>query len=229
MNIAAILAGGSGKRFGENTPKQFLALNGKLVIEYSIEVFQQHADIDEIILVVPSDYVSKCTIFTAKYSKVKTVIQGGSERYLSTLAVLDYYKNNDQDILILHDAARPMISQLIISNILKVMQSHQAATVAVETTDTIIQSLDNQTISNVFDRSTLFNVQTPQAFRMSVLKNAFQIAMQHADFKATDDTAIVFNYLPKEKIAIVKGCPTNIKLTHLKDLRWLEKYMDSNL
>ena len=229
MNIAAILAGGSGKRLGGDIPKQFLPLAGKPLIEYSLEAFQQHNAIDEIVLVVPFDFIAKCEIFKYMFPKISAVIQGGEERHLSTLAVLNHYSEKEDDTLILHDAARPMLDQRMISDTIEKMQTYRAATVVVKTTDTIIQSNNKQYISGIFNRSTMFNVQTPQAFKFSVLRKAFQLAIQDKAFQVTDDSAVVFTYLPDEKIAIVEGSLLNIKLTYLEDFSFLEKHIQSSL
>jgi 2-C-methyl-D-erythritol 4-phosphate cytidylyltransferase len=228
MNIAAILAGGSGKRFGGSIPKQFALLAGKPVIEYSLDAFQQHAQIDEIVLVVPLNYISKCETYRKKYHKLTAVINGGAERYLSTLAVLDYFADKKNEILILHDAARPFIEEATISKLIATMDSYHAATLAIKTVDTIIQSKKHQIISSVLDRSELFNVQTPQAFRFSVLRKAFQLALQNKYFQASDDSSIVFKYLPDEPVAIVEGNPLNIKLTYPHDFYLFEKYFLSH-
>lgn len=222
MNIAAVLAGGSGIRFGEALPKQFMLLSGKAVVEYSLEVFQNHPDIDEIVLVAPSDYMSICEKYKKEFSKLSKIIQGGSERYFSTLAVLNEYRERKEDTLILHDAARPMINTTMIDNVLKALKEHNAAIVAVPATDTIIQSSKDKIVSNMLDRSTLYNVQTPQAFKLSVLQNAYALALKDASFHATDDSAVVFNYLIDEKIAIVEGDVLHIKLTYKSDFLFLE-------
>ncbi|NLK56218.1 MAG: 2-C-methyl-D-erythritol 4-phosphate cytidylyltransferase [Bacteroidales bacterium] len=223
--IAAILAGGVGKRLNSELPKQFMLLAGKPMIVYSLEAFQHHSAIDEIALVVPSDYVNKCEIYKKDFSKLTHIIAGGEERYLSTLAVLNTYQNNTEDLIILHDAARPMVTVKMIDEIINALKDHKAATVAIKTTDTIVQSLNHATISGTFDRSTLYNVQTPQAFKISVLKQAYQLALKDPCFIATDDTAVVFNYLPDEKIAIVAGSPYHIKLTYQEDIQLMEEYM----
>lgn len=228
MNIAAILAGGSGKRFGGSIPKQFALLAGKPVIEYSLDAFQQHNQIDKIVLVVPLIYIPKCKTYEKEYDKLSAVIQGGDERYLSTLAVLDYFADKNDDTLILHDAARPVIEEPIISKLIETMDTYHAATVAIKTVDTIIQSKNHQVISGVFDRSELFNVQTPQAFRFSVLRKAYQLALQNKYFQASDDSSIIFKYLPNEPIAIVEGNPLNIKLTYPHDFSLLEKHFLSH-
>ncbi len=227
MNIVAILAGGNGRRIGGDIPKQFLQIAGKSVIEYSMEAFQKHSDIDEIVLVVPSTYISKCKIYQYIYPKISAIIQGGDERYLSTLAVLNHYSKKNEDILILHDAARPMINKKMIDRMLISLKTYNAAIVAVKSTDTIVQSHDKKVINAIFDRSSLFNVQTPQAFTFSVLRKAFELALQDKGFNATDDSAIVFNYLPNEPVAIIEGSTLNIKLTYPEDFLFLEKYIQS--
>lgn len=225
MNIAAILAGGTGARFGGDIPKQFMLLAGKTLIEYSLEAFQQHPLIDEIVIVVPSMYISTCEKYKQNYSKLQKIIAGGKERYHSTLAVLSAYKAYTEATIILHDGVRPMISQKMISDILSALHTYNAATLAVKTTDTIIQSSENNVVNGILDRSALWNVQTPQAFKLSVLQQAFELALKDPNFHATDDSAFVFNYLKQEKIAIVEGDVSHIKLTYPSDVMYIEKLL----
>lgn len=225
MNIAAILAGGTGVRFGGEIPKQFMLLAGKTVIEYSLDAFQQHPLIDEIVLVVPSIYISKCEKFKVNYSKLKKIVAGGKERYLSTLAVLSTYKTYKEANIILHDGVRPMITQKMISDVLTALHTYNAATLAVKTTDTILQATENNVVNGILDRSALWNVQTPQAFKLSLLKQAFELALKDKNFHPTDDSAVVFNYFKQEKIAIVEGDVLHIKMTYPSDVLYMEKLL----
>ncbi|MBP7102816.1 MAG: 2-C-methyl-D-erythritol 4-phosphate cytidylyltransferase [Bacteroidales bacterium] len=229
MNIAAILAGGTGVRFGGDIPKQFISLAGKTLIEYSIEAFQQHPLIDEIVIVVPSMYISKCEKYKQNYSKLQKIVAGGKERYHSTLAVLSAYKTYKEANIILHDGVRPLITQQMINDVVSALHKYNAATLAVKTTDTIIQSSENNVVNGILDRSALWNVQTPQAFKLSVLQQAFELALKDSNFHATDDSAVVFNYLKSEKIAIVEGDVSHIKLTYPSDVLYAEKLLLSKL
>lgn len=220
-NIAVLLAAGSGSRFGGNTPKQFLNVKGKLLIEYAMEAFQRHPMIDEIVVVTNELFIPKMEklITEKKYDKFSQVLQGGAERYLSTLAAITAFKDEPEANLIFHDAARPFISEAIISATIESLKKHEAVVVAIPATDTILKIGEESSIVGIPEREELYNAQTPQAFRLSVIEEAFEKALQDPNFKATDDGSVVFRYLPKQKVKIVKGEHRNIKITFEEDLR----------
>lgn len=224
MNIAIILAAGSGTRVGTELPKQFIFIDGKMLLEYALAQFQQHPQIDEIAVVVSSAFIEQINTLknSGLYPKFKVVLEGGKERHQSSLAALKYYQNHPDDIILLHDAARPLISKQLISNVLKAMKNHNAAAVAMPATDTIFFSSDNEIVSSIPDRKKVYYAQTPQAFKIKTLTDAFTIGLQDAKFAPTDDCSVVFNYLPQEKIALVEGENLNRKITYPNDLQWLK-------
>lgn len=232
MNIAIILAGGSGSRVGGDRPKQFLKVAGKMIIEHTIEAFHRNERIDEIAVVSRQDYVNdvKQLVEERGYEKVKHVLCGGKERYHSSLAALEAYKNNN-DRLLFHDCVRPLVSQRIINDCLDALEEYDAVDVAVPATDTIIEASSNPSnggklvITNIPARSTLFNVQTPQGFRRGIIAKAFEKALQDPEFMPTDDCSVVFRYMPETAIHIVKGEPTNIKITYKEDLEFAERML----
>lgn len=232
MNIAIILAGGSGSRVGGDRPKQFLKVAGKMIIEHTIEAFHRNERIDEIAVVSRQDYVNdvKQLVEERGYDKVKHVLCGGKERYHSSLAALEAYKNNN-DRLLFHDCVRPLVSQRIINDCLDALEEYDAVDVAVPATDTIIEASSNPSrggklvITNIPARSTLFNVQTPQGFRRGVIAEAFEKALKDPGFMPTDDCSVVFRYMPETAIHIVKGEPTNIKITYKEDLEFAERML----
>lgn len=219
-NIAVILAGGTGTRMGEEIPKQFISVMGKPIIQYSMETFENHPLIDEMIVVLPHEYVGKLDQFVDlnHFSKLKAQLSGGSERYLSTLAALRFYREENDANILFHDAARPMVSVEIISNVLYALNQFEAVCVAVPTTDTVIETNDNGFIKHYPKRSSLVNAQTPQAFNIKIIKQAFSLAMQETGFFTTDDCSIVHKYLPEIPIKIVPGSPKNLKITNPIDL-----------
>jgi ribitol-5-phosphate 2-dehydrogenase (NADP+) / D-ribitol-5-phosphate cytidylyltransferase len=228
-NIAVILAGGSGLRYGTEIPKQFLEVAGKMVIEHTINIFNTHPSIDEIAIVVPLKYIAvmSMSVIDNKFEKVRKIIIGGQERYQSTLAALKAYENEDDFNILLHDAVRPLISHSIIDDVLNALEQYNAVLVAVPTVDTIMKASSDNKVSSVPDRKWLRNAQTPQAFKYSTLKKAYDIALADNTFSNTDDCGVVFRYLPEEQIFIVDGNPENFKLTHKEDLILLEKLLQS--
>lgn len=223
MNIAVILAGGSGNRFGSDTPKQFLCVAGKQVIEHSIDAFERNALIDEICIVTRADFLDEVKALVARnaYRKVSKVIHGGSERYTSSLAAIDAYPDDNVNLLF-HDAVRPMVSDRAITRCVEALEHYNAVTVAAPTTDTIVVVDEQGCISRIPPRANLRNVQTPQGFKARVIRQAYHKALADPNFVTTDDCGTVRKYMPDEPVYIVEGESTNIKLTYPHDLQLME-------
>jgi len=220
--IGVILAGGSGVRFGSNKPKQFIRVAGKRIIEHTIEAFQESAFIDEIAIVTHAGYIDEMEeiVNQGQFSKVKKILLGGASRNDSSLSAINAYwaePQNDTINLVFHDAVRPFISDQILGEISHALKKQSAIDVAIPATDTIIE-VENDEIVSIPDRSRLMNGQTPQAFRLSVIKEAYDKGLKDPQFKATDDCGVVRKYLPHIPVYVVKGHETNIKITHNLDL-----------
>ena len=224
MNIAVILAGGSGSRLGNDVPKQFLKVAGKQVIEHTIEVFENCAQIDEICIVSKSDYVTNVEELVVKnqYKKVKKILNGGKERYDSSLAAINAYTDDNANLLF-HDAVRPLVNERIIRDCIEALQKYNAVDVAAKTTDTIISVDANECIDFIPNRAYLRNGQTPQCFKRGTIKRAYDLALADPNFVTTDDCGTVRRYLPEEPIVVVAGENSNMKLTYLEDLFLLDK------
>ena len=227
-NIAIILAGGSGQRFGSALPKQFLPLAGKTVIEYSVGAFEKCEAIDEIAVVMHPDYLPQMQEIIDRngWQKVRKLLPGGAERYLSTLAALNAYEGTTEANLIFHDAARPAVSQRIINETVTALQSHPAVAVAIPATDTIFEVTDDGNfITAIPARKRLRCAQTPQAFRIDIIREAYQKALKDKDFTSTDDCGVLLRYCPEVPIFIVPGEVSNMKLTYPEDTSLLEKHL----
>lgn len=224
-NIAVILAGGSGSRLGADVPKQFLEIDGRTILEYSVAVFDNHPDIDAIVIVSREDYIDKVREIVARrgYRKVEKIISGGKERYQSSLAAIAEYE--DDDVLLFHDAVRPLLSKRIIDDCLAAMEKYNAVDVAFNTTDTIIQVNSDNCICSIPDRNFLRNGQTPQVFRRRVIAEAYRIALQDSAFKTTDDCGVVLRYLPNEPVYVVPGEARNMKVTFKEDIAQIQHLM----
>lgn len=223
-NIAIILAGGSGTRMGNNLPKQFLKVAGKQVIEHTIDVFEGCPEIDEICIVSKADFINdvEALVIRNHYKKVKKILQGGKERYHSSLAAINAY-TDDSDNLLFHDAVRPLVNHRIIHDCIEALQSYNAVDVATMTTDTIIQVDDNNCITSIPNRALLRNAQTPQCFKRSTIRRAYDLALADPNFRTTDDCGVIRTYLPDEPIFVVNGEHFNMKLTYMEDLFLLDK------
>lgn len=224
-NIAVILAAGTGNRFCSEVPKQYVQVQEKMIIEYTIEAFQKHAMIDEIIVAVQPQYVSRMEELKEErgYEKLSQILVGGEERYATTLAILNHLADEEECNLLLHDAVRPFIDQETISNVISALEENEAVVVAVPSIDTVLEITPTKQIMAIPDRRKIWRAQTPQAFRRSVLQQAFEKALRDPAFSATDDSGVVFRYLPEVPIYIVEGNPANIKITYKEDLAIIER------
>ena len=223
--VAVILAAGSGSRTGLSTPKQFLPLGGKTVLEHSVQTFHNHPGIDEMVIVTAPEFIEKVKnlVKAHNWTKVKAILPGGKERFDSSLAAVRYFADKPDTVMLFHDAARPLVSERIITDALKAMETYNAVDVAIPAVDTIVQCNKEGTyMTSIQDRSLLWRMQTPQGFRQKTIARAYQIALKDAQFTATDDCGTVLRYLPDEKVGIVRGSEKNIKLTYADDLSLLE-------
>ena len=224
LNIAVVLAGGSGRRIGGDLPKQFIEVNGRAIIEYSVDAFEKCDCIDEIAVVVNKDFVSEINRIVARnsWTKVKKILDGGAERSDSSISAIKAYEGVNCN-LIFHDAVRPLVSQRIIADVVDALKNYNAVAVSVPSTDTIIEVDESgEFIGRIPKRSTLRCQQTPQGFRYETISKAYKLAMADSDFVATDDCGVVVRYLTDERIFIVDGDDSNIKITYKKDLKIME-------
>ena len=224
MNIAIILAGGSGSRFGRDLPKQFLKVAGKKVIEHTIDVFEHNDLIDEIAVVTQPEYIADVEqlVVNNHYRKVRKILVGGKERYHSSLSAINAY-TDDSDNLIFHDAVRPLVNDRIINDCIEALKEYDAVDVAIPVADTIIQVDDTDCINAIPTRSLLRSGQTPQCFKRGVINKAYEIAMQDPNFVTTDDCGVVSKYLPETPVYVVKGEVFNMKITYKEDLFLVDK------
>ncbi len=226
-HIAIILAGGSGRRMGGALPKQFLKVNNRTILEYTIDNFERAECIDEIAIVTHPDYVNEMQEIIAAnpWKKVANILLGGKERTDSTLSALRAYTTDD-DRLLIHDGVRPLVSQSIITNVCSALAEFDAVNLAIPAVDTIIEVKDGVMVAAP-RRDMLRQVQTPQGFKRETLAKAYEQALADPDFMATDDCGVVFKYHPATAIKIVEGETSNIKITYKEDLEFLEKYLET--
>ncbi len=227
-NIAIILAGGSGRRMGGALPKQFLEVNNRTILEYTIDNFERAECIDEIAIVTHPDYVDKMQqiISSNPWKKVARILLGGKERTDSTLSALRAY-TNENDRLLIHDGVRPMVSQQTIQNVCSALSEYDVVNLAIPAVDTIIEVKDGVMVAAP-RRDLLRQVQTPQGFKRETLALAYEKALADPNFIATDDCGVVFKYHPASPIKIVEGETSNIKITYKEDLEILKKHLNTN-
>ena len=252
QNIAVILAGGIGARVGGNTPKQLLPLpDGHSVLEHAVNAFEQSPHIHEVCIVMHPDYIAYAEqmLLANAWQKVHHIIPGGKERWESSVNAIRAITNYPLSItkkeinLLLHDAARPFVSQEIIARVCEALEEHEAVTVAIPSTDTVYEMADN-TVARIPQRSTIMRAQTPQAFRLELIAEAYAralspIANSHGvaskssqcerplgetpshnlkEVIATDDCGIVHKHMPHIPIHIVLGEEQNRKITFKEDI-----------
>jgi 2-C-methyl-D-erythritol 4-phosphate cytidylyltransferase len=210
MKIAAIIAAaGSSSRFKQGQ-KLLQDLNGKMVIEKTIETFNNHAMIDEIVICTSENIIDEIKKITGKYPKVKAVILGGAQRQESVLNGLKGLKN--PDFVAIHDGARPLITAEIITNTIKKAVKYGHATCAVAVKDTI-KKVENEKIVETPHREALWQVQTPQVFEY---KKILDVHLKFRGENFTDDTLLIEK--TGESVYIVNGCYKNIKITTPEDI-----------
>jgi 2-C-methyl-D-erythritol 4-phosphate cytidylyltransferase len=214
-----VLAGGVGTRVGLSIPKQLLKIAGKTVIEHTLAVFEASAEVDDVVVLMTPGYVDdvKAIVSARGFHKVSAVIEGGDTRNDSTRNALAHLGDEECNVLF-HDAVRPLVSQRIIRECVNALRTYEAVDVGIPSADTIVVVDDDEIITEIPDRSRLRRGQTPQGFRLSTIRRAYEIAWQDPDFKATDDCSVVLKYLPDVPIHMVEGAEQNMKVTAPVDL-----------
>ncbi len=222
--VAVVLGGGAGTRFGAALPKQLLTLNGKTLVEHCVTAFASvtgtggASGIDEILLVMPPAYHDEAKRLVG--DQVSAIIAGGATRPDSVRNALSHiaarYDPAETGVLI-HDAARPLVTGRIITDCLAALQAHDAIGTAVPTSDTILV-VESGVIAHVPPRETLYRAQTPQCFRLETIARAHALAAADPAYQPTDDCGVVLRYLPNTPVHIVPGSETNLKVTYPTDL-----------
>ena len=228
--MAVVLAGGTGTRVGLSIPKQLIKIAGKTIIEHTIAAFEAAEVIDEIVVLMAPGHLDpvRAIVQNGGYRKVTQIVEGGNTRNESTSRALEALGDEEVNVLF-HDAVRPLVSQTIIKDCVTALATHEAVDTAIPSADTIVQVHDGtqiegqDTISDVLQRSLLRRGQTPQAFRLSVIRRAYELAWKDPDFTATDDCTVVLRYLPEVPIAVVDGHERNMKVTEPIDVYIADK------
>jgi 2-C-methyl-D-erythritol 4-phosphate cytidylyltransferase len=231
-NIVVILSGGKGERFENATPKQFIKLAGKSIIEYTIDVFNRHKQIDEIIIVSKENYIDQTWDIVKKNSffKVNKVIVGGIDRFGSTYAALKALQDEDKNSKVLfHDAVRPLLDERTITQCLLELEHYQAIDTAIDATDTIIEINNDICIKDIPNRTFMKRGQTPQGFKLSIIKKAYEKAITLQQRTFTCDCGVVNKMLPNIDIKVVSASEKNIKITYPIDLHIAEKYIQMGI
>ncbi|MBP3621363.1 MAG: 2-C-methyl-D-erythritol 4-phosphate cytidylyltransferase [Lachnospiraceae bacterium] len=238
MAIAIVLAGGSGSRMNSDVAKQFLMLQGKEILYYSLKTFQENENISDIILVARTEDMEYCkSNIVEKYGfhKVKRICAGGKERYNSVYnglcLVEELSKDIKNEVVMIHDGARPFVTNSMIDESIGNMKFGSACTVGVPVKDTIkiVFEIYGEIYSKETpDRNTLYQIQTPQTFRYELIRSGYERMFQDTKYNITDDTMIVEQYMGMG-CKIIMGSYENIKITTPEDLEFAEKIVEKNL
>jgi len=208
MNIAIILAGGSGTRFKSKIPKQYFKIGNKSIINYTIDAFEKSSLIDKIIIVVDKKYINDISKKNPKH----IIVSGGKSRFESSYNGILACPKNSKKVLI-HDAARPFISQEIITSCIEALNNYEAVVTSIQTTDTVIR-VKNMEILQVEDRNQIFLNQTPQGFKYKTILDAHK----NRTGSVTDDISLLD--LSETKCKVIKGSKKNIKITTNDDIQF---------
>lgn len=225
MIYAEILAGGKGTRMGNiNMPKQFLTLNTRPIIIHTIEKFMLNDRFDKIIVVSPKEWINHTKDIIKKHigrTEHVVVVEGGKDRNESIMSGIRYIESefglHDDDVIITHDSVRPFLTHRIIEENIDAAIKYGAVDTVIEAVDTIIQSEDGETISNIPVRNEMYQGQTPQSFNINMLINHYNSLSEEQKEILTDAAKICA--LKGEKVKLVKGEVFNIKVTTPYDLK----------
>ncbi|MGE4297625.1 MAG: 2-C-methyl-D-erythritol 4-phosphate cytidylyltransferase [Desulfovibrionaceae bacterium] len=223
-----LLAAGSGNRMKFPTPKQFLKLAGRTVIEHTLDAVDAHPDVDEIFIVIESVYRSflEEILLRNSFAKVTKIINGGATRRESSAAGI-FAVEEDDALVLLHDAVRPFLSQKIIADCYAALAGHVSVDVAIPAVDTIIEVDGRDCITDIPKRANLRRGQTPQGFHAGVLRQAHQRAMADPAVEVTDDCGLILRYGLGD-VFVVPGDERNIKITYPEDLYLADKIFQLN-
>ena len=222
-NYGIILASGTGSRFGSDIPKQFIKICNKTILEWCVEAFEQAKGIDKIIVVITPEYKEKAEkILSDKYKKIEKIVSGGAERKDSSLIGISCV-NEDEANVYIQDCARPLVSQKIINDCVECMKTNDACTVAIPSNDTVYK-IENNIVESIPERKTIMRAQTPQCFKLSLIKKAHELSKNDTNF--TDDCGLIIrNHLCPVKI--INGSEENIKITYKDDIYFAEQILKS--
>ena len=230
-NVAIVLAAGSGKRMQSDVKKQYMELEGKPVLYYCMNVFENSPLIDEIVLVTSEEDIAYCKeeiVERFGFTKVKQIVVGGKERYNSVMNGMDAI--DECDCVLVHDGARPFVDEAMLERLIESVKENKTAVAAMPSKDTV-KIVDNKNVViSTPNRSTVWNIQTPQAFDFVLIRDAYErmksreLELLRMDIKITDDAMVAENFT-NAKVQLVEGSYRNIKITTPEDMMLAEMYL----
>lgn len=218
--IAIIPAGGKGLRSGSATPKQYLKVGGKEIIVYTLQTFQKNKLIDRIIIAAEPEYFNLLIKLVKKYklNKVDLIVEGGSTRQQSVYNAVLSSEADDNDLLVVHDAARAFLQDDVLTNAIETAKKKGNALVCIKAKDTLIKG--QSVVTEYLNRDEVYYVQTPQIFKYKDLQRALGKAHSE-EFVGTDESMLVRRI--GKKVNIVEGSVFNFKITTKEDVELFKK------
>lgn len=234
MVYAAILAGGVGKRFGSSDiPKQFLEIKNKPVIIYTVEKFLVNPSVDRIIVLTPKEWIDHTDEIIRKFisdDSIISVIQGGKSRNDTIMNAISFIENEDgldnDTILITHDSVRPFVTHRIIKDNVEYCKKYGACDTVIPSTDTIVHSENNTSITSIPERKYCYQGQTPQTFKAKELKETY-LSLSDKEKSILTDAAKIYTIKGKD-VMLVNGETYNIKITYPYDLLIARSLLEEN-
>ena len=224
---AIILSAGKGKRMKSDVSKQYMEVGEKPILYYTLKSFEE-SNIDDIVIVASSEdieYVKTKIVEKYGITKVSKIVSGGKERYDSVIAGLDTMEDSDR--VLIHDGARPLIKPNEINDIIEEIKVSKACVAGMPVKDTIKIADENDYVQNTPERKYVWQIQTPQAFEVSLIKNAYRHMKENGDTTITDDAMAVEKYMGV-RIKLIRTGYENIKITTPEDIIIMKGLLEAN-
>lgn len=233
MNIALLIAGGSGNRMGQDIPKQFMHVDGCPIIIHTMQCFQKHPDISAIAVVCLKGWETVLQSYANQFSidKLKWIFPGGNsgmESIHNGIYGLQEAGCDDEDLVLIHDSVRPLLSQDIISSNIAICKAYGYAITGIQCREAILESHDGFTTKTSIPRDTLIRTQTPQTFRLKNIINVHEIAKQKGIADSVASCTLIAEINEDLEMHIVPGSEKNIKITTVEDLEILKALMHTS-
>lgn len=230
MNIALIIAGGSGNRMGQDIPKQFMHLDGAPVIIMTMRAFEQHPDIDAIAVVCLKGWDTVLQSYANQFgiTKLRWIFPGGSsgmESIHNGIYGLKEEGCGDEDLVLIHDAVRPLLSQEIISSNIAISKAYGYAITGIQCREAILESSDGFSTHTSIPRDRLIRTQTPQTFRLGNIIQVHEEAKARGITNSVASCTLIAELGPSRTMHIVPGSEKNIKITTVEDLEMIKALM----
>lgn len=233
MNIGLLIAGGSGNRMGQDIPKQFMHVDGAPIIIHTLQCFQKHPDIQQIAVVCLKGWETVLQSYANQFNitKLTHIFPGGNtgmESIHNGIYGLKEAGCDDEDLVLIHDAVRPLLSQDIISSNIATCKAYGYAVTGIKCREAILESQDGFTTKTSIPRDTLIRTQTPQTFRLGNIINAHELAKKKGINDSVASCTLVAELNEDIEMHIVPGSEKNIKITTVEDLEILKALMHTS-